>query len=342
MANKELQAAIDEAWAGIGAHHLTWDERRLNLAKMIELHAEHDDATLPTGYPYTAGQFATQLSAFGRSWPYGSETAQDLPEAEAVRFERDPPLTEAEKTHAQRPSTVKEYALAIVDGYTYTAQRDEDSAAVVFLMESEDGSVGGGCAEDNLPALAVTEAITRGLLRPMAAEGHASDAMRALRYEAPTGVEYAFLGWSDGKLWAYGRLFVDDVAEGQLMSCATTLPLPEACAFTWVKEEVTPSVPKPILVRLDGDDLFDDHGDHPDAPGNESKPPAEVAQTAYPHGTGSPAPVGNACGPEDTSASTTEEPSTDSTPRANPGVVDPGNTPNSGPERTGNGAEGTL
>ena len=95
MASKELQAAIDAAWEGIRDKTLSWDERRHHLATMMELHGEHDDATLPTGYQYDGGRFAYHLFTFAQNWPYGTGETTEA-EADAVRDERDPPLQRAD------------------------------------------------------------------------------------------------------------------------------------------------------------------------------------------------------------------------------------------------------
>ncbi len=91
MASKELQAAIDAAWEGLTDKSLQWDERRHHLATMMELHGEHDDATLPTGYPYNATMFATQLANFAQSWPYGTGTLTEADAEAAPHRGRDPP-----------------------------------------------------------------------------------------------------------------------------------------------------------------------------------------------------------------------------------------------------------
>ena len=101
MVSKELQAAIDAAWAGVNDKTLTWDERRIHLADGLELWGDHDDATVPTGYQGSERDWLNEVNGFADSWPYGTGSHTEA-DAEAVRAERDPPL------HGPNPANVTE------------------------------------------------------------------------------------------------------------------------------------------------------------------------------------------------------------------------------------------
>lgn len=89
MVSKELQAAVDLAWAGVMQRDITWDDRRAFLADLMVLRGEHTDCPLPTDYAYDDTVLGGQLGDFAQTWPYGDfKPGETSPSFDGARFEQ--------------------------------------------------------------------------------------------------------------------------------------------------------------------------------------------------------------------------------------------------------------